>query len=189
MVEDAIRHPSQFSVKVETVKGEEDDPDESDTDPDAIDMFERHAYASTSSPSSGAVPIDEQDDSATASNDESDENVQHQPLDPDTQKIHSRIDDYIKRGGSLPTIDVSDLLGRSFISNPDVNGEKRHIQIDSIEATKDATADYTERLYKFKCKVKDKVYEEIMTYNRMLEWVDRDVHRDDFYNFTAIEAH
>ena len=70
-----------------------------------------------------------------------------------------------------------------------MNGEQRRIQIESIEATKDATADYTERLYKFKCKVKDEVNEEIMTYNRMLEWVDRDVHRDDFYNFTAIKAH
>ena len=91
-------------------------------------MFEEiHVNVSNSNPSPGKVTTDEQDNSATSSNDETDENEQRQPLDPDTQKIHFRIDDYIKKGGSLPTIDVSDLLGPYFISNPDMKGEQRRI--------------------------------------------------------------
>ena len=44
-------------------------------------------------------------------------------------------------------------------------------------------------LYKFRAKAGDKVYEEVMTYNRMLEWCDRDLDKDNFFNFWAISGH
>jgi hypothetical protein len=66
----------------------------------------------------------EQDDSEESSNDVVDEISHHQPLDPDTARIHSRIDAYIEAGGALPTVDVRDLLGHTFISEPDEEGEQ-----------------------------------------------------------------
>ena len=107
----------------------------------------------------------------------------------ESEKIHSRIDDYIEAGGTLPTVNVSDLMGRTFITDPQENGEQTRAEVVGIEGLNEATADNAQRLYKFRCKVGDKVYEEIMTYNRMLDWVDRDVHRDDMHNFHGIRAH
>ena len=56
------------------------------------------------------MTIDDQDDLRESSNDTLDDTPSHRPLDPDTDKIHSRIDTYIKAGGTLPTIEVADLL-------------------------------------------------------------------------------
>ena len=148
-----------------------------DINVNAIDMF----GAPVSNP--------EQDDSEESSNDTVDEASLHQPLDPDTAAIHSQIEAYIRAGGTLPTVDVGDLLDRTFISEPDENGEQMRARIRGIETTEKSTSDNTQRSFKFKCEVKDKVFEEILTYNRMLDWVERDRHKDDMFAFESIKAH
>ena len=65
----------------------------------------------------------------------------------------------------MPVIDVSDLINRTYITNPDEDGEQLRAVIDQIEKTNERTADKKETLYKFRAKAGDKVYEEIMTYN------------------------
>ena len=150
------------------------------TNPEAQDK-------SRSSTGSRADPEDE-DHSGSSTTDSKDRPAQR-PLDWKSRKIHSRIDEYIESGGTLPTVDVGDLMGRTFITDPQDDGEQTRAKVVGIEALAEATADNAERLYKFKCTVKDKVYEEIMTYNRMLDWVDRDIHRDDMYKFVGIQAH
>ena len=87
------------------------------------------------------LPEEDQDDSQDSSNDNPDEATSHHPLDPDTERIHSRIDAYIKAGGTLPTIEVADLLGRTFISEPDETGEQMQAKISRIEATEETSAD------------------------------------------------
>jgi hypothetical protein len=104
-------------------------------------------------PSDDLVESD-QDDSEESSNDAVDETSQHQPLDPDTARIHSRIDAYIEAGGTLPTVDVGDLLGRTFISKPDENGEQMRTKISGIETTEESTNDDSQRMCKFRCEVK-----------------------------------
>jgi hypothetical protein len=51
------------------------------------------------------------------------------------------------------------------------------------------TADGKEELYKFRCKVGEKTFEHIMTYNKMLEWHNRDLDKDDMYQIEAIIGH
>ena len=167
-----IRGPETL---VETV--EEESPMTEDINVNAIDMF--------GTPEANP----DQDDSEESSNNTVDEISQHGPLDPDTAAIHSGIEAYIRAGGTLPTMDVSDLLGRTFISEPDENGEQMRAKIGGIETTEGSTNDDTQRLYKFKCEVKDKVFEEILTYNWMLDWVDCDHHKDDMFAFESIKAH
>ena len=131
----------------------------------------------------------EQDDSDESSNDTIDDASHHQPLDLDTAKIHSRIDACIKARGTLPAIQVGDLLGCTFISEPDGEGEQICAKISSIDATGDTTMDGMKQRYKFKCEVKDKVFEEIMICNWMLDQVDCDHHKDDMCMFESIKAH
>ena len=112
----AIRGPETL---VETV--EEESPWTEDINVNVIDMF--------GTPESNP----EQDGSEESSNDTVDEVSLHQPLDPDTAAIHSRIEAYIRAGGTLPTVDVGDLLDHTFISEPDENGEQMRARICGIE--------------------------------------------------------
>jgi hypothetical protein len=88
-----------------------------------------------------------------------------------------------------PTIDATKLLGRTFIDNPDEYGEQRRAKIEAVEPTGQTTADGANELFKFRCRQGDKVHEEIMTYNKMLEWCDRDLDKDDMYRIEAILGH
>jgi hypothetical protein len=105
------------------------------------------------------VPEDNQDDSQESSNDTPESTTGHRPLDRHTEKIHSRIGAYVEAGGTLPTIQVADLLGRTFISKPDETGEQMWARISWIEASEETSADYIQWMYKFQCKVGDKVFE------------------------------
>ena len=80
----------------------------------------------------------------------------------------------VLQGNELPTLDSKDLIGRTFITTPDHNGEQLRAQIESIEATDERTPDRREVLFKFRCKVGDQRFDEVMAYNRMLDWIEHD---------------
>ena len=103
-------------VLVETVDDDEDVVSTVAIGTHQIDMFAMS--------NEREVTTDDQDDSRESSNNTLDDTPSHRPLDPDTEKIHSRIDAYIEAGGTLPTIEVTDLLGPTFISEPDETGEQ-----------------------------------------------------------------
>ena len=91
--------------------------------------------------------------------------------------------------GPVPTVNVGLLMGRTFITDPDEEGEQKRAKIQKIEPADITTADGRQQLYKFRCKVGDHAFEEIITYNQMLEWCNRDVDKDDMYKFDAILDH
>ena len=103
--------------------------------------------------------------------------------------LSSAVGDTLKEGEQLPTFDSSDLLGRTFITNPDENQEQRRAKIFEVALSKERTADGQQPLFSFKARVGDRVHEHVMTYNRMLEWCDRDVDKDDFYRLVRILGH
>ena len=61
--------------------------------------------------------------------------------------------------------------------------------MESAEPIGRKTADQTEELYKFRCKVGERTFEEIMSYNKMLEWCDRDLQADDFFSVEGVTGH
>jgi hypothetical protein len=168
-------------VLVETVDDDGEVTTPVDTDIHQVNMF-------VMSNKRGLSKCD-QDDSQDSTNDTPNNTTGHCPLDPDTEKIHSRINAHIQAGGTLSTIQMADLLGRTFISEPDETGEQMWARISRIEGTERTSADHTQRMYKFQCKVEDKVFEELKTYNQMLDWVDHDVHKDNMFAFESIKAH
>ena len=104
---------------------------------------------------------------------------------------NKEIDEMVTRRSidGMPVIDISGLVGRTFIADPDENQEQVRAKIERINPTNEATADGSEELYKFRCKVGDRRFEEIMTYNQMLEWCNRDIDKDDMFRFDAILDH
>ena len=103
--------------------------------------------------------------------------------------LKSLHEDKVARGENLPTIDSTGLLGRTFLPDPDDNGEQTRAKVEAVELTDNQTADGTEQLYKFRCRVGEKTYDHIMTYNKMLDWCDRDLDKDDMYKIDIIHAH
>jgi len=98
-------------------------------------------------------------------------------------------EDRVNKGELLPTIDSTGLLGRTFIPDPDENGEQKRAKLEAVELTGNQTADGKEEIYKFRARVGDKTFEHIMTYNKMLEWCDRDLDKDDMYRIEAVIGH
>jgi hypothetical protein len=90
----------------------------------------------------------EQDDSEESSNDTLDDLSSHPLLDQDMARIHSRLNAYIKVGGTFPIVHIGDLLGCTFISKPGEEGEQMRAKMSIIEPTDDTTANYMEHLYK-----------------------------------------
>ena len=77
--------------------------------------------------------------------------------------LRSAMEEVVQNGGQLPTIDAQDILGRTFITTPDSDGEQRRAKVEDIEVTNDKSSDGREPLLRFKCSVGDKRFEEIMT--------------------------
>jgi hypothetical protein len=103
--------------------------------------------------------------------------------------LRSLNEDRVRRGVPLPTLDTSGLLGRSFIPNPDEEGEQHRGKIVGVEETGDLNVDGNEELYKFRCKVGEKEFERILTLREMQEWCERDSDKDDMYRIEAILDH
>ena len=88
-----------------------------------------------------------------------------------------------------PKLDVEDIIGRTYITDPDENGEQGRAKIVEMHPTGDVTPDGKQAIHRFKCKYKDKFFEEVMSYNKMLEWCDRDLDKDDMYRMDGIVDH
>ena len=99
------------------------------------------------------------------------------------------MEDVVSNGGDLPTIDVSNILGRTFITTPNHEGEQVPAQIESAEFLQRRTADEMEPLLKFKCRVGDERFEQVMTYNRVLQWCDHDKDKGEFFRLVSIVGH
>ena len=82
------------------------DDNEEITTPATVDTHQIDMFAMSNE---RGLPENDQDDSQESSSDATDDVMSHGPLNPDTEKIHSRIEAYIEAGGTLPTIEVADL--------------------------------------------------------------------------------
>ena len=103
--------------------------------------------------------------------------------------LRSRREEALERGEPLPNVDTSNLMGRTFIDDPDEEGVQVRAKIVDIMATDEETAEAKEQLYRFRCQVGDRSFEEIMTYNKMLEWCDRDLKKDNMFKLDGILKH
>ena len=103
--------------------------------------------------------------------------------------LRSLNEDRVRRGVPLPTLDTSGLLGRSFIPDPDEEGEQHRGKVVGVEETGDLTVDRNEELYKFRCRVGEKEFERILTLREMQEWCERDNDKDDMFRIETILDH
>jgi hypothetical protein len=80
-------------------------------------------------------------------------------------------------------------MGRMFINDPDEKGEQIRAKIDDITPTGDWTADCKHQLFRFKVKIRERKFKKVLTYNKMLEWCERDMHLDGYFKIDGILDH
>ena len=175
-------------VVVETV---EEEGEEKTTDDDAEELF----------PSRGESTVTEGDKGPTGDDEglEEDEEIPSltiptpkssgNPKRSTTLELRTAAEEFMKKGGNMPYFKSDDLLGRTFITNPDTDNEQRRARIDGIELLQQMTADEAQPLFKFKCSSKGRTFEEVITYNKMLDWIERDQHKPHYHRLEAILNH
>ena len=86
-------------------------------------------------------------------------------------------------------VDAGKLRGRTFLSNPDIEGDQYQATIDDVQPTGEFTADQCKALYRFKCNHKGRDFEEVLTYNQMMDWCSQDLTEEGEFQLEGILGH
>ena len=88
--------------------------------------------------------------------------------------LKSKHDQKLKDGTKLPTLDPTDLIGRTFLKEPEEDGSRFRARIiEAIMDNKQNIEDQPEMI-KFRCSVNDDEYEEIVSYNDIINHIEKD---------------
>ena len=95
----------------------------------------------------------------------------------------------LEGGESLPTFDPTGLIGRTFLKFPEEDGEHFHARI--IEAISDHDKGMAENTTKIKFRFcsNDDAYEEILSYNQIIDHIEWDELDTDVWKFKSIGGH
>ena len=97
-------------------------------------------------------------------------------------------------GGSMPVFDPIDIIGRTFLSEPQEDGQRFRVRI--VRALDDHVRELSQQpdRLQFVCSVNDDQFEEIMSYNDILQHLERTQAEDDVdgntvWRFKRISGH
>jgi hypothetical protein len=88
----------------------------------------------------------------------------------------------------LPLVDTSDLIGRTFLTEQD-DGQKHRARIVAAIEDHDANTEKNLQRMRFVCSVNDDKYEEIMTYNQIMDHIEQSEEDAIVWRFTRIAGH
>ena len=90
---------------------------------------------------------------------------------------------------TMPTFDPSDLIGRTFLKPPEEDGQRFRAKI--VEAIVDHEQDLAKNpdKVKFLCSVNGDEYEEILSYNEIIDHIEKDEADPGFWRFKSISGH
>jgi hypothetical protein len=92
----------------------------------------------------------------------------------------------MENGGSLPTIDPSELVGRTYIELPQDDGTQRRVTIKEVTPEYKSEVEIAPDLYKFKCQVGQDQFKEITTYNQMRDHVEQNILKEGMSEYIEI---
>ena len=98
-----------------------------------------------------------------------------------------------QKGRPFPTFNPADLYGRTFMTLPDDQGHQQRAEIVGssklLQSDKIAPGDHPAELVKWRYRVGDDIYEEVMAYSRMLSFVTDDEIEPGFHRLDSIVNH
>ena len=90
-----------------------------------------------------------------------------------TPTIKSSCDEDDSQRKPMPIFEPTDLVGRIFLMDPSDNGEQYRAKIlEAIVEDKEQLAKHPDRI-KFLCSVNDEMYEEVLSYNEILDYINK----------------
>ena len=90
---------------------------------------------------------------------------------------------------TLPTFDPSSLIGRTFLKPPEEDGQRFRARIlENIAQTSEDTSNHPDHI-KFRCSVNDDEYEEVLSYNEIIDHIEKDETDFGFWRFKSITGH
>ena len=104
-------------------------------------------------------------------------------------RLRTEMEDAVNRGMPLPEFDIHEVIGKTFISMPDENGEQRRTKIVDVDVDDEKAVDRNEQMLRFKCQVGEDTFEEVLTYNQMLNWIEKSSLQDQYYVVESITGH
>ena len=91
---------------------------------------------------------------------------------------------------SMPTFDPTDLVGRTFLKEPEHDGQRFRSRIVEAITDQDNLLANDPNKIRFRCSVNDDEYEEILTYNYIINHIEHDDEVvDQMWKFKSITAH
>ena len=104
-------------------------------------------------------------------------------------QVDGETSDPIKTHSSMPVFDPSDLVGRTFLMDPQEDGQRFRAKIvQSLEDHEANLAKNPTRI-QYLCSINDDQYEEILSYNDVLNYIERDEESDIVWKFKKITGH
>ena len=113
------------------------------------------------------------------------------PDDPDIpQVVKACSDDGYSDGYRVATLVPGELIGRSFLMEPDEDGQRFRAEIvQCVEEYEGQLKDEPDRI-KFRCKVGDVVLDKLVAYNEMMEFIEeQEMNEDGTWRFRRIVGH
>ena len=89
----------------------------------------------------------------------------------------------------IPYFEVEDLIGRTFLMKENEKGEIHRARIADLIDEHDQRVERNSERIKFRCSVNNDQYEEILTYNELLEHLNKDAESEHLWKFRRIVAH
>ena len=106
---------------------------------------------------------------------------------PDGESINVADGDGESKQNQMPVFNPADLVGRSFLMDPQEDGQRfRATIVEKLEDHDSKVANNPTRI-KFLCKVNDE--EEFITYSEVLDYIERDEESDIVWKFKRIVGH
>ena len=89
----------------------------------------------------------------------------------------------------MPTIAPNDLIGRTYLTDPEEDGTQRRIKIVTILNDMDQDLMNSPDMIEFKATTDDGTYEEVLTYNQIIGKLEKSDGEDNEWHFKSITDH
>ena len=119
------------------------------------------------------------------------EYLKNKIIEPDIKK--EIVKSKFERNGALPTFDPKDLIGRTFLRDPNEEGIRHRAKIVEILRENDEERTNDLRFVKFRCSINDNQYEDIVTYVDIINHIEKEENEqpnnDREWKFKSIIGH
>jgi len=88
-----------------------------------------------------------------------------------------------------PTIDIESIIGRTYLSQPDEEGNRVRMRITEAIDEQDNEANNDPAMRRFRAANDDATVEDIIQYNQILEHLEPEDGQDNMWKFRAIVGH